>query len=110
MVVAPDFATESASGRRPSPQVKPFFTARVSQTLLASFLGKTGTTSEHALSAREESVIKLIAEGHENKEIAEVLSFSLKTVESHRATALRKLNLSSPADLVRYIRNKLVEL
>jgi DNA-binding NarL/FixJ family response regulator len=90
---------------------KPFFTARVSQTLLASFLGKAGTTSDHALSPREESVIKLIAEGHGNKEIADVLSISLKTVESHRAAALRKLNLSSTADLVRYaIRNKLVEL
>ena len=88
---------------------KPFFTARVSQTLLASFLGKTA--SDHVLSPREESVLKLIAEGHGNKEIADVLSISLKTVESHRAAALRKLNLSSTADLVRYaIRNKLVEL
>jgi DNA-binding NarL/FixJ family response regulator len=60
---------------------------------------------------REESVIKLIAEGHGNKEIADVLSISLKTVESHRAAAMRKLKLSSTADLVRYaIRNKLVEL
>jgi DNA-binding NarL/FixJ family response regulator len=83
----------------------------VSQTLLASFLGKGGTTSDHILSPREESVIKLIAEGHGNKEIADVLSISLKTVESHRASALRKLKLSSTADLVRYaIRNKLVDL
>jgi DNA-binding NarL/FixJ family response regulator len=90
---------------------KPFFTARVSQTLLASFLGKTRAASDHTLSAREESVIKLIAEGRGNKEIAEVLSISLKTVESHRAAALRKLNLSSTADIVRYaIRNKLVDL
>jgi DNA-binding CsgD family transcriptional regulator len=56
-------------------------------------------------------VIKLIAEGHGNKEIGDILSISLKTVESHRAAALRKLKLSSTADLVRYaIRNKLVEL
>jgi DNA-binding NarL/FixJ family response regulator len=90
---------------------KPFFTARVSQTLLASFLGKGRTASEHVLSPREESVVKLIAEGHGNKDIANVLSISLKTVESHRAAALRKLNLSSTADIVRYaIRNKLVEL
>ena len=90
---------------------KPFFTARVSQTLLASFLGKKSAASDQILSPREESVIKLIAEGHGNKEIADVLSISLKTVESHRAAALRKLNLSSTADLVRYaIRNKLVEL
>ena len=87
---------------------KPFFTARVSRTLLASFLGKTSAASDHVLSPREESVIKLIAEGHGNKKIADVLSISLKTVESHWAAALRKLNLSY---LVRYaIRNKLVEL
>ena len=49
-------------------------------------------------------------EGHTNKEIAELLNISLKTVESHRASAMRKLNLSSSADLVRYaIRNRLVE-
>jgi len=90
---------------------KPFFTARVSQTLLASFLRKGGAASDHLLSPREESVVKLIAEGHGNKKIADVLSISLKTVESHRASALEKLNLSSTADLVRYaIRNKLVEL
>jgi DNA-binding NarL/FixJ family response regulator len=90
---------------------KPFFTARVSQTLLASFLGKTDTTFDHTLSPREESVIKLIAEGHGNKEIASILSIGVKTVESHRTSVLRKLNLSSTADLVRYaIRNKLAEL
>ncbi len=90
---------------------KPFFTARVSQTLLASFLDKSRRGSDHVLSPREEATIKLIAEGHSSKEIAEVLTISLKTVESHRASALRKLNLSSTADLVRYaIRNKLVEL
>jgi DNA-binding NarL/FixJ family response regulator len=89
---------------------KPFFTARVSQALLSSFLGKEAA-SDHLLSPREQSIIKLIAEGHGNKEIANVLSISLKTVESHRASALRKLRLSSTADLVRYaIRNKLVEL
>jgi DNA-binding NarL/FixJ family response regulator len=90
---------------------KPFFTARVSQTLLASFLGKSRRGSDPVLSPREEATVKLIAEGHGNKEIAEVLTISLKTVESHRASALRKLNLSSTAELVRYaIRNKLVEL
>ena len=45
-----------------------------------------------------------------NKETAEFLNISLKTVESHRASVMRKLNISSSADLVRYaIRNRLVE-
>ena len=76
---------------------KPFFTARVSQTLLASFLAKERATSDHIPSPREEAVIKLIAEGHGNKEIADILSISVKTVECHRTSALRKLkSISQP--------------
>ena len=88
---------------------KPFFTARVSEALLDSFL--TGTNQlGSALTNRERSVVQLIAEGHTNKQIARLLNISIKTVETHRATVMRKLNLASSADLVRYaIRNKLVE-
>ena len=54
-------------------------------------------------------MVQLIAEGHTNKGVAGLLNISLKTVETHRATVMRKLNLSSSADLVRYaIRNELV--
>ena len=54
--------------------------------------------------------MQLIAEGNSNKKIAEILSLSLKTVETHRASAMRKLNLDSSAALVRYaIKNKLIE-
>lgn len=89
---------------------KPFFTGKVSEALLAAFLSKGGTTSERVLSHREQSIVQLIAEGHSNKEISGVLNISLKTVETHRATAMRKLNISSTAGLVRYaVRNKLVE-
>ena len=52
----------------------------------------------------------MIAEGHTNKEIASILNLSLKTVETHRAAVMRKLKLSSAAELVRYaVRNKFVE-
>jgi DNA-binding NarL/FixJ family response regulator len=55
-------------------------------------------------------VVQLIAEGHTNKAIAHFLDISIKTVETHRATVMRKPNLASSADLVRYaIRNNLVE-
>ena len=54
--------------------------------------------------------MQLIAEGHTNKQIANILSISLKTVETHRSAIMRKLSLSSSAGLVRYaIRNRLVE-
>jgi len=88
---------------------KPFFTAKVSDSLLESFLARSAREGS-TLSNRERGVVQLIAEGHTNKEIANILNISLKTVETHRATVMRKLNLSSAAGLVRYaIRNSLVE-
>jgi DNA-binding NarL/FixJ family response regulator len=88
---------------------RPFFTGKVSESLLGSFL--TGARdSESTLTNRERGVVQLIAEGHSNKQIAQLLNISIKTVETHRATIMRKLKLSSSATLVRYaIRNKLVE-
>jgi DNA-binding NarL/FixJ family response regulator len=88
---------------------RPFFTAKVAETLLESYLTRPAA-AESVLTARERSVVQLIAEGHSNKQIAHVLSISVKTVETHRAAAMRKLNVSSAAALVRYaIRNKIVE-
>src|SRR5262245_335716 len=88
---------------------RPFFTAKVSETLLESYLTKSGT-AENVLSSRERGVIQLIAEGNSNKQIANILNISVKTVETHRAAAMRKLNLTSAAALVRYaIRNKIIE-
>jgi len=54
-----------------------------------------------ALSVREREVLKLIVEGKPNKEIAEDLCISVRTVESHRASILTKLNVKSAAELVR---------
>jgi DNA-binding NarL/FixJ family response regulator len=77
------------------------------ETLLQSFRTK-GHVSP--LSARERSVVQLVAEGHSNKGIARILNLSVKTVETHRFAAHRKLGLSSTADLVRYaVRNQIIE-
>jgi two-component system response regulator NreC len=54
------------------------------------------------LSPREVQVLRLVAEGHTNRQIAEMLHVSVRTVESHRANLMGKLDLSSPAQLVRY--------
>ena len=54
------------------------------------------------LTEREAEVVRLIAMGHSNKEIAARLSISVKTVETHKARSLEKLDLHSRADLVRY--------
>ncbi len=88
---------------------KPFFTGKVSEALLETYLAK-GPTTDSVLTAREKSVVQLIAEGQSNRKIADILSISLKTVETHRASAMHKLNLDTTAALIRYaIRNKLVE-
>jgi DNA-binding NarL/FixJ family response regulator len=77
--------------------------------LLETYLSK-GIADQSALSSREKAVVQLIAEGRTNKQIADILSISTKTVETHRATAMGKLNLDTTAALIRYaIRNKLVE-
>ena len=54
------------------------------------------------LSPREVEVLRLVADGHTNRQIAEMLHVSVRTVESHRANLMGKLELSSPAQLVRY--------
>jgi DNA-binding NarL/FixJ family response regulator len=88
-------------------QHKPFFTGTVSETLRQSFLTKGNSGP---LSARERSVLQLIAVGQANKRAASILNLSVKTVESHRAAIHRKLNIHSTAGLVRYaIRNKMIE-
>jgi DNA-binding NarL/FixJ family response regulator len=88
---------------------KPYFTTRVSETLLNSYLAKDKPAGS-PITNRERGVIQLIAEGHTNKSIAIQLGISLKTVETHRAAIMRKLDLSSSAALVRYaIRNRIVE-
>ena len=86
---------------------KPYFTVRLTEELLKSVLTESNRTT---LTDRERGVIQLVAEGHSNKVVARFLNISLKTVESHRAAVMRKLDLSSSADLVRYaIRNRIVE-
>ena len=59
-------------------------------------------SSFQALTGRERQVLKHIAEGKRNREIAEALKISVRTVENHRAKVMRKLKLSKTADLVKY--------
>jgi DNA-binding NarL/FixJ family response regulator len=54
-----------------------------------------------SLTAREREVVRLVADGKSNKNIAHQLDISTKTVESHRSAAMRKLNVHSTAQLVR---------
>jgi DNA-binding NarL/FixJ family response regulator len=88
---------------------RPYFTSVVLEKLLTDYQLNKQNKSNGLLTSREQNVVQLIAEGHTNKAISSILKLSVKTVETHRASAMRKLGMSSTAELVRYaIRKKLV--
>ncbi|HYF25868.1 MAG TPA: response regulator transcription factor [Baekduia sp.] len=89
---------------------EPFLTNDAQRSLVRAWLDDPGAGPEEPLTPREQEVLKLIAEAHTNREIAEVLHLSEKTVESHRGNLLRKLGMRDRVELVRYaIRRGLVE-
>jgi DNA-binding NarL/FixJ family response regulator len=62
------------------------------------------------LSGREREIVQLLAEGRTNKEIATLLGIAYKTVDAHRTNIMKRLNLHSVAELVRYaIRERIIE-
>jgi DNA-binding NarL/FixJ family response regulator len=86
---------------------KPFYAGEFSSELKGMTTGK-GDPNQ-LLSPREKTIVKLVAEGHSNKSVSAILNLSIKTTETHRAAAMRKLNINSTASLVRYaVRTKLV--
>ena len=95
-------------------QHKPFLTSTVTGFVLDDFV-RRGDSAQADLSpvgvtSREREIIQLVAEGRSNKEAAETLGISVKTIEAHRANIMRKLRLRTVSDLVRYaIRNKIVQ-
>lgn len=77
---------------------------------LADSNSENTNTSYDLLTTREREVMKLIAEGHRNKDIAKYLSICSKTVEKHRSNMMKKLDLQNTSSITRYaIKNGLVE-
>jgi DNA-binding NarL/FixJ family response regulator len=88
---------------------RPHFSGIFCEMMLMQLLDEQLPPEPTALSHREREVVQLVAEGRLNKQIAHILDISVKTIESHRASAMQKLDLKSTADLVRYaIRNNMV--
>jgi DNA-binding NarL/FixJ family response regulator len=88
---------------------EPFLTPAAQRALIKDVLGEGAERSDD-LTPREQEVVKLVAEAHTNKEIAEILHLSEKTVENHRSNAMRKLGMRDRVELVRYaIRKGLIE-
>lgn len=83
---------------------------RISTKVIDGFLGKRDTAEARspyeALSHREREVLKLIAEGNRNRQIADLLFISIKTVEKHRARVMQKLGLPNVQALTAYALEK----
>jgi len=92
-----------------------FLDPSIARTVIDGYLGRDGEPDPNneydRLSDREVQVLKLVAEGMSNKEIAGLLSVSVKTVMGHRANVMEKLGIHSRTELVKYaIRKGLVTL
>ncbi|MBM2831259.1 MAG: two component transcriptional regulator, LuxR family [Dehalococcoidia bacterium] len=86
----------------------------VADKLIEDYLRKSETGDEKiydTLSDREKEVLKLVAEGHSNKDIAGLLGLSVKTVMAHRSNLMEKLGIHNRTDLIRYaIRQGLIQV
>jgi DNA-binding NarL/FixJ family response regulator len=73
--------------------------------------GQSEVDCARKLSPRERSVLQLLANGKSNKAVGAALGISIRTAESYRARLMKKVELHSLADLVRFaVRNKIVEV
>ena len=99
--------------RRAVMRGEPFVYPSAVKALIGAYLSQPDEGAEGfygGLSEREQEVVRLIAEGQTTKEIADTLTISAKTVESHRAKILEKLGLRNPVEVARYaIRHGLIE-
>jgi DNA-binding NarL/FixJ family response regulator len=94
---------------------KPFLTSRVAELMLDGYLEGEGPAPARGkrtgrLTPREREFLQLLAEGRSNKEIATVMGVSTKTAETHRKNIMRKLDVHSVGQLVRYaIRHRIID-
>lgn len=93
-----------------------YYDKKISNVLIKEYIGQiTKSDSSHQspslLSAREKEIIKLVAESYTNSEIADMLMISIRTVNAHKNNIMRKLNLKSNVDIVKYaVVNKIISL
>jgi len=93
---------------------RPFFTAGAARILIDGFCNTPSSPQpsllRKSLSAREHEIVQLLAEGKSTKEVAVILGISVKTAETHRSNIMRKLEMHSVSELIRYaVRNNMIE-
>ncbi|HLA81468.1 MAG TPA: response regulator transcription factor [Thermoleophilia bacterium] len=78
----------------------------VAKKMIVEYLHRVGNGQEHplpnGLTDRERQIVKMVAEGHTNRQIAEILYLSIKTIQAHRAHVMEKLHVHDSTGLVRY--------
>ncbi len=102
--------TELISAIRAAYRGDSFLSPSISRTVIQEYIRQAEATAEKdsydQLTTREREVLQLIAEGHSNREIADLLHISIKTVETHRANLMDKLDIHSTAELTQYAMRK----
>jgi DNA-binding NarL/FixJ family response regulator len=90
-----------------------YISNRIASIVISGWLGGRNGSNQaetEQISTREREILQLLAEGYSNREIADQLNLSLKTIETHRSNIMRKLGLHGIADLVLYaVRNHIIE-
>jgi len=94
---------------------RPFFTAKVSEMMMEGLRGEKPrelhNEARGRLTGRQREIVQLLAEGKTSKEVAVALNISVKTAETHRANIMRRLELHSVSELVRYaVKNQIIEV
>lgn len=107
-------ANELVAAIRTVHQGEAVLSPSITRLLLEDYLRRDASKEEadpNALSPREREILQLIAEGKTSREIAEILSLSVKTVQSHRTSLMQKLDLHDRGELIKYaIQKKIIEL
>jgi DNA-binding NarL/FixJ family response regulator len=94
---------------------KPFFTTQVTEVILGNLsaggsVKKVPESIRERITSRERDVLQLVAEGKSSREVASSLGISITMAGSHRTNVMRKLDLHSVTELVRYaLRNQIVQ-
>lgn len=113
-VLKRSFASELVTAIRTVYQGECFVPPAIAKMLLTNYRQRPETQAEEGddiLTEREKEVLKLVAQGHSSPEIAALLNLSKKTVMSHRANIMTKLNIHNRSNLIKYaLSHGLIEL
>ena len=88
--------------KKGKPYISPLLSDELTHEFIQAFRKGSPPAPSIPLTLREREILKLIAEGASNKEIAELLYISIRTVENHRANMMKKLGIRQTANLVKY--------